>query len=59
MIYLFQYNFRVLDTDTLQKACRYFDIEEKYVYCTTDRYVIDPKECVDLCDENTIGICKL
>ena len=41
-----------------QKACRYFDIEEKYVYCTTDRYVIDPKECVDMCDENTIGICK-
>lgn len=41
-----------------EKACRYFDIEERYVYCTTDRYVIDPKEAVDLCDENTIGICK-
>ncbi|RMZ68617.1 glutamate decarboxylase [Pyrenophora seminiperda CCB06] len=42
-----------------EKACRYFDIEEKYVYCTTERYVIDPKECVDLCDENTIGICAI
>ncbi|KNG45314.1 glutamate decarboxylase [Stemphylium lycopersici] len=42
-----------------EKACRYFDIEEKYVYCTTDRYVIDPKECVDMCDENTIGICAI
>ncbi|KAF1947556.1 glutamate decarboxylase [Clathrospora elynae] len=42
-----------------EKACRYFDVEEKYVYCTTERYVIDPKECVDLCDENTIGICAI
>jgi glutamate decarboxylase len=41
-----------------EKACRYFDVEERYVYCTTERYVIDPKECVDLCDENTIGICE-
>jgi glutamate decarboxylase len=41
-----------------EKACRYFDVEEKYVYCTKERYVIDPQECVDLCDENTIGICK-
>jgi glutamate decarboxylase len=40
-----------------EKACRYFDVEERYVFCTTERYVIDPKECVDLCDENTIGIC--
>ena len=31
----------------------------KYVYCTTDRYVIDPKEAVDLVDENTIGICVI
>jgi glutamate decarboxylase len=45
-------------TDCMQKACRYFDVEERYVYCTTDRYVIDPKECVDLIDENTIGICS-
>ncbi|KAL1800098.1 hypothetical protein ACET3X_000440 [Alternaria dauci] len=42
-----------------EKACRYFDVEERYVYCTTDRYVIDPKECVDLIDENTIGICAI
>lgn len=41
-----------------EKACRYFDVEERYSYCTTERYVIDPKEAVELCDENTIGICK-
>lgn len=40
-----------------EKATRYFEIEEKLVYCTEDRYVIDPKETVDLVDENTIGIC--
>lgn len=43
----------------MQKACRYFDVEEKYVYCTKDRYVIDPEEAVNLVDENTIGICTI
>jgi len=42
-----------------EKAARYFDIEEKYVYCTDDRYVIDPEEAVNLVDENTIGICVI
>lgn len=42
-----------------EKAARYFDVEEKYVYCTDERYVIDPKEAVDLVDENTIGICVI
>lgn len=42
-----------------EKAARYFEVEEKYVYCTPDRYVIDPKEAVDLIDENTIGICSI
>ncbi|KAJ4288525.1 hypothetical protein N0V90_011762 [Kalmusia sp. IMI 367209] len=42
-----------------EKAARYFDVEERYVYCTNDRYVIDPKEAVDLIDENTIGICSI
>jgi len=40
-----------------EKATRYFEIEEKLVYCTADRYVIDPDEAVSLVDENTIGIC--
>lgn len=40
-----------------EKATRYFEIEEKLVYCTEDRYVIDPEETVSLVDENTIGIC--
>ena len=42
-----------------EKAARYFDVEEKYVFCTDERYVIDPKEAVDLVDENTIGICAI
>ena len=42
-----------------EKAARYFEVEERYVYCTEDRYVMDPKEAVDLVDENTIGICAI
>jgi len=42
-----------------EKAARYFDVEEKFVYCTPDRYVIDPEEAVNLVDENTIGICSI
>ena len=42
-----------------RKAARYFDVEEKYVFCTEERYVIDPEEAVKLVDENTIGICTI
>ncbi|KAI1364837.1 glutamate decarboxylase [Xylaria arbuscula] len=42
-----------------EKATRYFEIDEKLVYCSPDRYVIDPVETVDLVDENTIGICAI
>lgn len=42
-----------------EKAARYFDIEEKFVYCTNERYVLDPEEAVNLIDENTIGICVI
>jgi len=42
-----------------EKATRYFEIEEKLVYCTQDRYVIDPEQTVALVDENTIGICAI
>jgi glutamate decarboxylase len=42
-----------------EKAARYFEVEEKYVYCTQDRYVIDPEEAVNLVDENTIGIAVI
>ena len=31
-----------------EKAARYFEIEEKYIYCTEDRYVIDPAEAVGM-----------
>lgn len=42
-----------------EKAARYFEVEERYVFCTADRYVIDPEEAVKLVDENTIGICAI
>ncbi|KAL8943228.1 MAG: hypothetical protein Q9216_001216 [Gyalolechia sp. 2 TL-2023] len=42
-----------------EKAARYFEIEERYCYCTEERYVIDPTEAVSLVDENTIGICAI
>ncbi|KAI1214303.1 glutamate decarboxylase [Annulohypoxylon truncatum] len=42
-----------------EKATRYFEVDEKLVYCSPDRFVIDPKETVDLVDENTIGICVI
>jgi len=42
-----------------EKAARYFEVEERYVFCTDDRYVIDPDEAVSLVDENTIGICAI
>ncbi|PNY26669.1 Glutamate decarboxylase [Tolypocladium capitatum] len=38
-----------------EKATRYFEIDEKLVYCTPERFVIDPDEMVSLVDENTIG----
>lgn len=38
-----------------EKAMRYFEIDEKYVYCTPERFVVDPKETVDLVDENTVS----
>ena len=42
-----------------EKAARYFEVEEKYVFCTSERYVIDPEETVNAVDENTIGICVI
>jgi len=42
-----------------EKATRYLDVEEKYVYCTETRFVMDPKEAIDLVDENTILVCAI
>ncbi|PHH72450.1 hypothetical protein CDD82_5976 [Ophiocordyceps australis] len=43
-----------------EKATRYFEIEERFVYCTPSRFVIDAKQVADSCDENTIGcVCIL
>ncbi|RIB06045.1 glutamate decarboxylase-like protein [Gigaspora rosea] len=43
----------------LEKAARYFEIEEKFVYLTENTYVLQPEKAVELVDENTIGICLL
>ncbi|KJZ71956.1 hypothetical protein HIM_08636 [Hirsutella minnesotensis 3608] len=42
-----------------EKAARYFEIEERFVYCTRESFVVNPREMVDLCDENTIGCVLL
>ncbi|OAA52860.1 glutamate decarboxylase [Cordyceps fumosorosea ARSEF 2679] len=42
-----------------EKAARYFEIDEKYVDCTRERFVIDPEAAVALVDENTIGIVSI
>jgi glutamate decarboxylase len=42
-----------------EKAARYFEIEEKFVYCSPDRFVLDIEETVKLVDENTVGICAI
>ncbi|CAG8545840.1 17971_t:CDS:10 [Cetraspora pellucida] len=42
-----------------EKATRYFEIEEKFVYLTEDTYILHPEKAVELVDENTIGVCVL
>ncbi|GAA5907708.1 hypothetical protein JCM6882_008953 [Rhodosporidiobolus microsporus] len=37
-----------------EKAARYFEVDEKYWYCSEGKYIMDPQEAVDLVDENTI-----
>ncbi len=39
-----------------EKFCKYWDIEPRYVYCEGNRFILDPKEAIKLCDENTIGV---
>lgn len=42
-----------------KKFCRYFDIEPRYVPCEKDRFILDPKQAANLCDENTIGVVAI
>lgn len=42
-----------------EKAARYLEVEERYCFCTAERYVLDPKEAVDLVDENTILVAGM
>jgi len=42
-----------------EKAARYLEVEERYWYCTYERYILEPKEAIDLVDENTILVCAI
>ncbi|CAG8484890.1 28918_t:CDS:10 [Dentiscutata erythropus] len=42
-----------------EKATRYFEIEENFVYLSEGTYVLQPEKAVELVDENTIGICAI
>ncbi|CAG8495381.1 2172_t:CDS:10 [Ambispora gerdemannii] len=42
-----------------EKACRYLEVDERYVYCTEKMFVLTPEKAVELVDENTIGICAI
>ncbi|CAG8675957.1 14928_t:CDS:2, partial [Acaulospora morrowiae] len=40
-----------------EKATRYLEVEEKFVYLKEGEYILNPQKAVDLVDENTIGVC--
>ena len=42
-----------------EKAMMYFDVEPKYVPLHDDVYVMEPERALELCDENTIGVCGI
>ena len=39
-----------------EKFCRYWDVEPRLAPMDGDRYHLDARSAVDLCDENTIGV---
>lgn len=42
-----------------EKAARYLEIEENYVYCTNDRFALAPEDVAAVVDENTIGVAVI
>ena len=40
----------------VEKAARYLDIEERYVWCTHGKLCLTPTDAIKLVDENTIGV---
>jgi len=42
-----------------EKAARYLDVTERYVFCTEAEFTMTPEKAVELVDENTIGICAI
>lgn len=41
------------------QAARYLEVEERFWYCKPGQYAADPKELVDLVDENTVLVCAI
>ena len=42
-----------------EKFARYFDVEPRFIPVEHDRYIISPEKVIELCDENTIGVCAI
>lgn len=44
----------------IEKFARYFDVEARIVPVKKEcNYVMDPNDCIDFCDENTIGVYSI
>eukprot|EP01113_Clastostelium_recurvatum_P013723 TRINITY_DN1733_c0_g1_i5.p1 TRINITY_DN1733_c0_g1~~TRINITY_DN1733_c0_g1_i5.p1 ORF type:complete len:660 (-),score=103.83 TRINITY_DN1733_c0_g1_i5:762-2564(-) len=44
----------------LEKFCRYFDVEPRFVDVTQDtNFILSPKKAMELIDENTIGVVAI
>jgi len=39
-----------------EKFCRYWEIEPRYIPIEKGRYMVNPEEVTERCDENTIGV---
>ncbi len=42
-----------------EKFCRYWEVEPRYLPMEPGRYVIQPEQVSDACDENTIGVVAI
>jgi glutamate decarboxylase len=40
----------------VEKAARYLELEERYVYCDEEHLCLNPEKAAELVDENTVGI---
>lgn len=42
-----------------EKFANYFEVDIRDVKLREDYYVMDPAKAVEMCDENTIGVCAI